>query len=201
MRCKPPDNRFYADLQDLNAGFLALIADPELPWHGPLLGLDPGVIAGIRGLGPEQLEFVASTPGPLVGFDRFPSPDRIAESRPEPAADDYPADPRWLESARLFSTELMVYSWQTARQDTLSAAICFGPGAEQRSRLANMSFREIQECARPALYQLTARFGLHGRFWPDLLRAAASADPDLKFLSRLAIFPLTLAEGRTAGRY
>lgn len=197
MHCKPPDNRFYADLRDLNAGFLALIADPELRWHGPLLGLDSGVTAGIRALSGAQLDFIASTPCPLVGFNTFPPPRVIADS----GARNRPADDRWLDSARLFSTELVMYLWQTARQDWFSAAMCFGPGAEQASRLASMSFREIQHCARPALDQLTARFGRHKRFWPDLLRAAASADRDLKFLSRLAVFPLALGEGRFAERY
>lgn len=190
MRCKPPDTRFYAELRDLNAGFLALIADPALTWQGPMFGLGAGIVAAIRGLSNSQQEFIASTPCPLVGFEILPPPNRVADARPGPRRDDG----RWLESARLFSTELIMYLWQMARQDRLTAALCFGPESGRVSRMAEMSFREIQDCAGLAVYQLQARFAHHARFWPDLIRAARSADPDFQYLSRLTIIPLALAE-------
>jgi hypothetical protein len=87
-----------------------------------------------------------------------------------------------------------MYLWQMARQDRLAAALCFGPEPGRVSRMADMSFREIQDCAGPAVYQLQARFARHSRFWPDLIRAARSADPDFQYLSRLTIIPLALAQ-------
>lgn len=191
MRCKPPDTRFYAELRDLNTGFLALITDPDLTWHGPLFGLDAGVAAAIRALSKTQQEFIAGIPGPLVEFETLLPPNRVADASPE----SRPANGRWLESARLFSTELIMYLWQMARQDRLAAALCFGPESGRVSRMADMSFREIQDCAGPAVYQLKARFARHSRFWPDLIRAARSADPDFQYLSRLSIIPLALAQG------
>ena len=190
MRCKPPDTRFYAEMRDLNTGFLALIADPDLTWHGPLFGLDAGVAAAIRALSKSQQEFIAGIPGPLVEFETLPPPNQVADARPVSRH----ADGRWLESARLFSTELIMYLWQMARQDRLAAALCFGPEPGRVSRMADMSFREIQDCAGPAVYQLQARFARHSRFWPDLIRAARSADPDFQYLSRLTIIPLALAQ-------
>ena len=188
MRCKPPDSRFYAELRDLNAGFLALISDPGLAWHGPLLGLDAGIVATIRGLSDAERDFIASTPCPLVGFATLPPPNRVADSRPESGPPDGP----WIQSARLFSAELIMYLWQIARHDRLTARLCFGPGPGRVRRLADMSFRDIQNCAGPAVHQLEARFARHVRFWPDLIRAARSPDQDFQSLSRLTIIPLSL---------
>jgi len=195
MRCKTPDTRFYAELRDLNAGFLALIADPGLMWHGPLLGLDTGIVAAIRGLSKTQYDLIAATPCPLVGFESLPSPNQVADSRPE----SQPADAHWLDSARLFSVELVIYLWQMARQDRLTSALCFGPESKRVSRMADMSFREIQECAALAVHQLRARFARHPRFWPDLIRAARGSDAEFQSLSRLAVIPLALAEQAATG--
>jgi hypothetical protein len=192
MQCKPPDNRFYAELTDLNAGFLRLIGDCELTWHGALFGLDAGVVNSIRNLSAAELDFIAATPSPLAGFATLPPPDIVADSW----RDSRPDDVRWLESAQLFSTQLIVYLWQITRQDPLTAALCVGPATGQASRLAEFSFREVQACARPALYQLRARLARHRRFWPDLIRAARSADGDFRALSRLTIIPLTLGKCR-----
>jgi hypothetical protein len=196
MRCKPPDKRFYEELKDLNAGFLALIADHRLEWHGPLLGLDAGVVAGIRSLSQSELDFIAATPGSLAGFPTLPPPHIVAESQ----AHTRPVNDRWLEAARLYSTELVMYLWQIARRDQLVATLCVGTVAGRAGQLADMSLREIQGCAA-AVYQLEARLGRHRRFWPDLIRAARSADRDFRFWSRMTIIPLTLAEGRAAESY
>lgn len=190
MRCKTPDTRFYAELRDLNAGFLALISDSNLAWHGPLLGLDAPIVSAIRSLSVTQHDFIAETPCPLVGFEILPPPNRVAET----ASELHPPDERWLESARVFSVELVTYLWQMARKDRLTAAFCFGPDSGRVRRMADMSFREIQQCAAPAVHQLQARFARHPRFWPDLIRAARGADSDFQSLSRLTIIPLALAE-------
>ena len=44
--------------------------------------------------------------------------------------------------------------------------------------------------------RLRVRFGGNPRFWPDMIRAARSRDEALRELSRLAVLPLMLAEGR-----
>jgi hypothetical protein len=196
MRCKAPDKRTLTELKELNAAFLALIIDPGLNWHGPLLGMNSGITAGIRALSPRELDFIAATPCLLPGFESLGPPDRVADSSP----DDRPADAAWLDAARLFATELVMYQWHMARQHPLVAALCMGPATGPVSRLANMGFREIQDCARPAVYQLRARFARHCRFWPDLIRAARSSDTEFRCLTRLAIIPLSVAEGRPVVR-
>jgi hypothetical protein len=194
MQCKAPDKRLLAELKDLNAAFLTLIADQRLSWHGPLFGLDAGVTAGIRGLSAAELDFIAATPCPLAGFARSLPPNRVADAGP----DGRPVDAEWVESARLFATELIMYQWHMARQHPMVAALCIGPAGDRVRRLGDMSFREIQDCARPAFHQLRARFGRHHRFWPDLIRAARSTDREFRCLTRLAIIPLSVSESQTA---
>jgi hypothetical protein len=194
MRCKTPDIRFYSDLSGLNAGFLSLVADPGLLWHGPVLGLNAAIVSAIRGLTKTENDFIATTPCPLVGIETLPPPNRVADLPPDAEPDDV----RWLDSARLFSAELVIYLWQMARRDRLTAALCFGPDSREADRMADMSFGEIQECA--AVYRLRARFADHPRFWPDLVRAARVTDPDLQSLTRLTIIPLALTECGATGR-
>jgi hypothetical protein len=196
MQCKAPDKRLLAELKDLNAGFLALITDPGLTWHGPLLGLNAGLIAGIRALSPNELDFVAATPCPLAGFSTLVAPGSVAEAGP----DIRPVDAAWQEAVSVFATELIMYQWQMARQHPLVARMCISPGAGQVRKLAAMTFGDIQAFTRPALHRLEARFAGHTRFWPDLLKAAHSADREFRTLTRLAIIPLSVAEGRTTVR-
>lgn len=196
MRCKPPDKRFYAELKDLNMAFLTLITDQTLFWQGSLFGLDPGVTAGLRALSEAELEFIAATPCPLAGFANLPSPNIVADS----PAELRPDQDRWRESANLFATELLMYLWHTAKHDRLAATLCLGPATGRVGQLAGMGFREICDYAAVAAHALQASLGRHPRFWPDLIRAARSGDPDFRLLSRLAVIPLLLAES-SRGRY
>jgi len=193
MQCKPPDMRFYGELKELNTEFLHLIVDHGKPWQEPLLGLDAGSASALRQLSDSELDFIATAPGMLAGFTVLPPPQRVSESR----ADLHQSDERWLASARMFCIGMMTYLWQLARRDQLVAALCVGPAGGRVSRLAELSFGEIQGCADRAMAQLNARFGEHPTFWPDLIRAARSDDAEYKSLSRLAIIPLTLAEHRS----
>jgi hypothetical protein len=195
MRCKPPETRFYVELKDLNAAFLGLITDKRLNWHGSLFGLDSGVTAGLRALSATELDFIASTPGPLAGFANLPSANIVAESRINAG----PADDRWMQSTKTFATELAMYLWQTARHDRFAATLCIGPANGRVGQLADMSFREIQDRAGTAVNELKAQLGPHKRFWPDLIRAARGDDRELRFLSRMAVFPLLVAESRFNG--
>ena len=192
MQCKPPDMRFYAELKDLNAGFLKLVIDHGSSWRESVFGLDAGSTAALRSLSEIELDYIAAAPGLLASFSILPPPRSVSEMR----ADLHRLDDRWLESARIFCIALMTYLWQLARRDPLVTTLCVGPGSARVSRLAELSFREIQGCADRATYQLKARFGNHPTFWPDLIRAARSQDAEFQALSRLAIIPLTVAEHR-----
>jgi hypothetical protein len=192
MQCKPPEMRFYSELQDLNAGFLRLIVNHGTAWQAPLLGLDAGVTAALRQLTESELEFVATVPGMLAGFAALPPPQNISES----ASGWRGSDARWLEMVRLFCAGLMTYLWQLARRDKLVTTLCVGPDSGRVNSLAALSFREIQGFSDSAMCQLNARFASHPTFWPDLIRAARSEDDEFRALSRLAVIPLTLAEQR-----
>jgi hypothetical protein len=192
MRCKPPDKRFYEELRELNAAFLSLFTDQRLLWHGPLLGLNPQITNGLRCLSAVELEFVAATPCLLAGFPLRPLSQSVSESQMQIR----PSDEQWLDSARLYSAELVMYLWQMTRQDRLVNRLCVGPEPERVKPLTDMGFREIQAYARIAIEHLRARFARHPRFWPDLIRAARSGNRDFRSLSRLTIIPLTLAERR-----
>lgn len=194
MQCKPPDTRFYDDLKDLNVEFLNLIVAHGHSWQKPVLGLDAGSASALRRLSDSELAFIATAPGLLAGFTVLPPPPGVSE----PRADLHQSDERWLESTRLFCIGMMTYLWQMARRDHLVAVLCVGPATGRVGCLAELSFREIQGSADRAMSQLNARFGGHPTFWPDLIRAARSEDPELKDLSRLSIIPLTLAEHQAA---
>lgn len=193
MQCKAPDMRVYGELRDLNAGFLKLVIKHGHAWQAPVLGLDAGATAALRRLSDSELDFIATTPGLLAGFTVLPPPQSVSELQ----SWLHGADGHWLESARLFCTALMMYLWQIARRDRLVTALCVGPGTGRVSRLAALSFREIEGSADRAMCQLNARFGSHPTFWPDLIRAARSEDEEFRLMSRLAIIPLTLAEQRS----
>ncbi|MDH3510778.1 MAG: hypothetical protein OER85_07955 [Gammaproteobacteria bacterium] len=194
MECKPPDMRFYDELKDLNAEFLHLIVEHGKSWQAPVLGLDAGSASALCRLSNSELDFIATAPGMLAGITMLPPSQRVSESRPDP----HQSDERWLASARLFCIGLMTYLWQVARHDHFVAALCVGPVNGRVGDLAELSFGEIQGCADRVRSQLSVRFGAHPTFWPDLIRAARSEDPEFQALSRLAIIPLTLAEQHAA---
>ena len=192
MQCKPPDMRFYGELKELNIQFLSLIVDYGKHWQEPVLGLDAGSAAALCRLSASELDFIATAPGLLAGFTQLPLQPSVCEARVDL---DQP-DEDWLSSARHYCIGMMTYLWQLARRDQLVAALCVGPVSKRISHFAELSFGDIQGCADRAIAQLSARFGDHPTFWPDLIRAARSQDAELRDLSRLAIIPLTLAEHR-----
>lgn len=195
MRCKPPDSRTYEALRSLNAGFLALVTDPDGLGVAPRLGLDPPICAQLSRLAPEELEFIAGTPSLLAGFD---TPDRahavLSGRVAEPRSDSVAWSDARSAAARVFAAALLTYLWQMDRRDRLMTALCVG-SAEP---LPDLTIARIQAYAAEATHRLRARFADHPCFWPDLIRAARSHDPDLRYLSRLTVIPLSLAEGRAA---
>jgi len=206
MQCKSPDKRIYAELTSLNAGLLRILVwqDPRGTRGQPRLA--PGIALQLRGLTREQLAFIAGTPALLAGFMPLAEVDRVADSGAfaHPYA---PADPvaitagaprlpvdEWSRLTRVFTATLLTWLWKSDQHDELVRALCVGCG----EKLPKLSVRRIESVATDAAPRLRVRFAAHPRFWPDLIAAARSADPQLRALSRLAVIPLVLAEERLA---
>ncbi len=186
------DMRIYDDLTDLNRGFLGLIIAPRAGQVVPTFGLDAAIIDQLRRLSPEELEFIAATPGLLACFSRLPPPSlyQVAETR----VTRLPSQPAWRDSARLYVTGLLTYLWQIEQQGWPGCALC-APSAEPgRTSLAELDFTRIHSSADFAVDQLRARFFDYQSFWIDLIRGARSGNEDLQALARLTIIPLVLAE-------
>ena len=175
---------FLADLQDLNAAFLALIRHPEATAAGwRLLELDPGVAEGIRVLEPDAVAFLAGMPGLLAGF--APPCRGVADT----ADSCLPAD--WRRAIAVFAATLQTYLWQAGRRDRLAARLCLGVAAAARADPADVGLPDPVELAGggPAS-RLRARYGQHPRLWPQLLRAARQRDAALRELCRLDLIAL-----------
>ena len=192
MQCKPPDMQFFRELKDVNREFLRLIAAHPGGRAAAVLGMDAGHVECLKRLDHEQLDFIARAPGMLATVEFEPRMSAVAEaSAVQPAL-----HAGWAESARLFAAGLSTYLWQMARRDPAGAAFCIGRHSRWLRRVAELGFEEIQRAAGSMSLSLRARFAGHPRFWPDLIRAAASRDAEFRSLSRLSIIPLTLAENR-----
>lgn len=188
MRWEAPDKRFYAEIRDLNLGFLGLMAHPRATSQAHvLLGIDPAVPAALAGLSPEQRAFAADLPVLLAGFASLP-PVRVVED-----AKPMSLDPAWLADAQLYTCALLTYLWQLSARDRLSTALCVGPGSALRQRLAGMKHVEIQTSVPGAVRQLRARQAGHPHLWPELLRAARAGDRERRDWCRLNLLPLGLA--------
>jgi len=192
MRPEYPDSRMYADLTDLNLGFLGLLIEPGARQGVANLGLDVAIVDQLRRLSPEELAFVAGTPGLLASISRFPSATlhQVAEAPGVQLLERT----GWRESARLYVTGLLTYLWQIEQRDWPCCALCSDP-AEQGSGLpGEFNFAQIRASADFAVDHLRARFTLHPSFWTDLIRRARSGNEDFQALSRLTVIPLVLAE-------
>lgn len=186
------DMRLYADLTELNLGFLTLITDPGACQAVSSLGLDVAIVDQLRRLSSTELEFIAGTPGLLACFASFPV--RARHHVAEPPADRQSAHSSWRESARLYVTGLLTYVWQLEHGSVPSCALCAGFTASGFAPLAEFDFVRIRSSAELAVDQLRVRFARHPSFWIDLIRSARSGDEDFQALSRLTVIPLLLAE-------
>lgn len=192
MRHDLSDIRMYADLTDLNRGFLGLMTEPGAHRAAPALGLDVAIVDQLRRLSAAELELIAGTPGLLACFSRWPpvSLHQVAETsitRP-------PAQTGWRESARLYVTGLLTYLWQMEQHDWPCCALCAGSADKEPGLLEAFDFARIRASADFAVDQLRARFTDHPSFWADLIRGVHSGNEDFQVLSRLTIIPLVLAE-------
>lgn len=186
------DMRMYADLTELNLGFLTLMTDPGACQAISSLGLDVAIVDQLCRLSPAELEFVAGTPGLLACFSSLPA--RARHHVAEPPAASRSAQSGWRESARLYVTGLLTYLWQLERGNVPSCALCAGFTASGFAPLAELDFVRIRSSAELAVDHLRVRFARHPSFWIDLIRSARSGDEDFQALSRLTVIPMLLAE-------
>jgi len=184
------DMRMYADLADLNLGFLILMTDPGACREVFSLGLDTAIIEQLRSLAPAELEFIASTPGLLACFSGF-APRALHHVADRPVARQS-AQSDWRESARLYVTGLLTYLWQQHRVP--SCTLCAQSAESGFAPVADFDFARMRSSADLAVENLRARFVGHPSFWMDLIRSARSGDEDFRALSRLTVIPLLLAE-------
>ncbi|MAF83273.1 MAG: hypothetical protein CL797_04145 [Chromatiales bacterium] len=184
--------RMYADLSDLNRGFLGLLTEPGAQQAVPNFGLDAAIIDQLCRLSLAELEFIAGTPGLLACFSQLPtvSMHRVAEA----PTTRQPAQAAWRESARLYVTGLLTYLWQMEQRDWPCCALCAGSAELHSGSLGEFDFARIHASADIAVDQLRARFSNYPSFWTDLIRSARSGNEDFQALARLTIIPLVLAE-------
>ena len=192
MRPEHSDMRLYVEITGLNRGFLELITKPGPLREAPVLGLDAATVDQLRQLSPEELEFIAGTPGLLACFSHIPSVSRLRVA--EKSVSRISAQTGWRESARLYVTGLLTYLWQMEQQDWPCCALCAGSTGQSPMLSVELDFTRIRSSADLAVDQLRARFTEHPSFWTDLIRSARSGDAEFRSLSRLTIIPLVLAE-------
>ncbi len=186
------DMRMYADLLDLNRGFLGLLTEPGPHRAVPTYGLDAAIVDQLRRLSPEELEFIAGTPGLLACFSRLP-PASLLQVAEMPVIHSSEQS-GWRESARLYVTGLLTYFWQMEQHNWPFCALCAGSAERGSGSLGEFDFARIRASADFAVGQLRARFTNHPSFWTDLIRSARSGNEDFQMLSQLTIIPLVLAE-------
>lgn len=189
MTGKWPDTRAGAELRELNLEFLDLVRGS--PPGRPAYGLDPAISQRLRGLGGEELGRVAATPCLLAGFPGLVLP-------PAGVAEAWPAAPvpAVAPEPGHFALALLHWLWQTARQDPLVAAVSVGPDAALLDELGRVGFSGIRRAGPVAAARLAARFCHHPRLWPDLIRAARCADPEVVQATYLSMLQLSLVRPR-----
>jgi len=191
------DMRMYADLADLNRGFLSLLTESGAGRAAPGLGLDVVIVDQLRRLSPAQIGFIASTPGLLACFAHLPQATLLQVAERPVTRQPFPSG--WRESARLYVTGVLTWLWQLDQHNWPCCALCAGFREKGPGSPGEFDFTKIRSSADFAVDQLRARFTDHPTFWSDLIRSARSGDEDLRALSQLTVIPLVLAEECSAG--
>jgi hypothetical protein len=192
MRSKWPETHFRAEIQAFNREFLDLVCADGRP--GMAFGLPVPVRQRLVLLAPAQRVAIADTPCLLAAFMLVP-PWRGRQGVADAAASApfrEPVAPPQADAVRLFAAALLTWLWHIAREDRLVAALCVGPGTLGIQQLGSADLRDLHRVAAAATDCLEARFCRHPRFWPDLVRAASHADPQLLTATRLSAVQLTL---------
>jgi len=192
MQCKPPDKQFFAEIRDLNLGFLQLVADPGAGDEAlGMLAMPSASAAALQSLQQAELSRVASAPVLLARLDGPSFGAGVAEAMPLPAG----LDPQWSRRASLFAAGLLTYLWQLARRQPVAAALCLGPDPARVHALARLTGQEVLACGAVAGAMLRARRVFRAPFLPELLRAARDDAPASE-LPGLDLIPLGLAQLR-----
>lgn len=176
------------ELAEFNRGFLQLLR--LAPPGRSAFGLDPGLLARLRGLPDAALDALIRVPVLMAGFRDLPGAvprSGVAEARLAPGA----ASPV-VKGCRVYAAALLTWLWQVNRQYPLAAVLHMGPGPALPAWLGRAGYAEIRRVADIAPGALEARFCSHCRAWPDLLRAASAGDPDLLTTTHLSIVQLAL---------
>ncbi len=203
-----PETQVRHEIQEFNREFLNLMCmhDPSADPDEAVYGLPAPVFQRLRRLTPPQLEVIASMPCLLAGFSGLAQwePQRRANMRPSLSRTALPVlgvaeqsrpvvgHPAGSGPAPVFAASLLAWLWHTTREDPLLAALCVGPGTLAVEQIGAKPFKELQWIATSAAGCLEARFSRHPRLWPDLVRAASTADPQVLTATRLSIVQLTL---------
>ena len=181
------------EITDINREFLRLLTHPVTHGVPELLGLDAGVLEGLRQLRPDELELISAAPLLLVEFSPLPGITEIRES-PESRLQNQALGRVWEAELQGFADMLLTCIWQTARRDSLLTALFVGIDNERCHALSTLSFCRIRQCSRQAADLLRVRLRQHPRFWADLIRLARNGSTSQQIASRLSVIQLSVAQ-------
>jgi hypothetical protein len=179
------------EITQINQEFLRLLLHPDVVTLNSLLGLQSGVLEGLRRLTPEQQVTVASVPFLLAEFSPMPGMtdlDLVADQEPPFVS----ATESWQRELQGFTDRLLTCIWHAARRETGMAAVCLGLDVTRRCKLAQVSFISLSRDSRFATAFLHARLARHTTFWPDLIASAHSSDPLRKIVAQLSAIQLSV---------
>jgi hypothetical protein len=196
-----------AEIANINREFLRLLASPAVAENHSLLGLDGGVLGALRSLSPAQLDRIAAAPQLLAEFSPLPgarqtgasdapTPRQLAQERGAVADVGGSAyqDSQWEQQVQGFAQRLLVCLWQSARHSKRITALNAGLTPESLAFLAAQSFTVVSRHCAEAGFCLRARFALHPRFWPDLIRSVRIGNSEQQAASRLSLLPLSISQ-------
>jgi len=177
------EKAFQEEMAEFNLAFLGLIAraGPD----GPGFGLATELLPPLAGLGIEQRRQLARAPCLLAGF----SPELLGAQMPA-LADRAPNPVSTDPATAIYASGLLTWLWQLYRHSPVLAGLYTGAA---ETGLGALGLNEVQRRASLAAHFLQARFCRHPCFWPDLLAALLSDDPERIAVARLSALQLGLA--------
>ena len=178
-------------ITDINMEFIRLLVHPATREMPRVLGLDAGLIEGLRQLTPEQQRAVAHSPLLLAEFTSIPdcaTPAPVADSQYLPAA----AAAGWEHELQGFADRLLTFLWQSARSDSRAPSVCMVVDKRHLGDLAALSFTKISRSSRQIAGCLKARLSRHPNYWGDLIRTVRGGSDAQCVAARLSIIQLSV---------